>query len=99
MANCECGGKHQHQLCIGKCDKCGQCGYKHHATCPLLDTAKAAEDMWRDPDDDDRDPSNVQLRAGYLAGMAAKLPPGDDRTFLLRSSRSLRAYAAFLLKN
>jgi len=48
--------------------------------------------------DHDRDPSNVTLRAGYLAGMAAKLPPGDDRTFLMRASRSLRAYAETLLE-
>ena len=48
--------------------------------------------------DQDRDPSNVHLRAGYLAGMAMKLPPGDDRTFLMRASRSLRAYAETLLE-
>jgi len=46
----------------------------------------------------DRDPSNVQLRAGYLASMAMKLPPGDDRTFLMKASRSLRAYADLLLE-
>jgi hypothetical protein len=50
------------------------------------------------PSDDDRDPSNVELRAGYLAGMAAKLPHGDDRLFLTRAVRSLRAYAESLHK-
>jgi hypothetical protein len=48
--------------------------------------------------DDDRDLSNVHLRAGYLMGMAMKLPPGDDRTFLMRASRSLQAYAEVLLE-
>lgn len=51
-----------------------------------------------EPTEDDRDPSNVHLRAGYLMGMAMKLPPSDDRTFLMRASRSLRAYAEVLLE-
>lgn len=85
MGNCTCGGKYQHQPCIGKCERCGQCGYEHRANC-----------SGNEPDDNDRDPSNVQLRAGYIMGMANRLPPGDDRTFLVRASRSLQAYAALL---
>ena len=88
MANCECGGKHQHQPCIGVCGHCGQCGYKHRPDC---------REASLEPNEHDRDPSNVQLRAGYIMGMAMKLPPGDDRTFLIRASRSLRAYADDLL--
>jgi hypothetical protein len=49
-----------------------------------------------EPGDHDRDRANVVLRAGYLMGMAAKLPPGDDRMFLMRACRSLRAYAEHL---
>jgi hypothetical protein len=49
-----------------------------------------------EPDANDRDFANVVLRAGYLMGMAAKLPPGDDRMFLMRACRSLRAYAEHL---
>jgi hypothetical protein len=45
--------------------------------------------------DDDRDPSNLLLRAGYMWGLAAKAE-GDDRAFLLKASRSLRAYAEAL---
>jgi len=45
----------------------------------------------------DRDPSNVSLRAGYVLGLAARLDlRAEDRTFLLRASRSLRAYAEAL---
>lgn len=43
----------------------------------------------------DRDPSNVMLRSGYLLGLAAK-SEGEDRKFLLRASRSLRAFHADL---
>ena len=39
----------------------------------------------------DRDPSNVMLRAGYLLGLAVRAE-GEDRKFLLRASRSLRAF-------
>lgn len=49
-----------------------------------------------EPHEHDRDPSNVLLRAGYLRGMGFKLPKGEDRTFLLRASRSLVAYADVL---
>lgn len=42
--------------------------------------------------DNDRDPGNLWVRAGYLKGMAEKTS-GDDRLFLLRASRSLRAWA------
>lgn len=45
----------------------------------------------------DRDPGNVQVRAGYLRGLAEKMT-GDDRLFLLRASRSLRAFAASLVR-
>lgn len=41
--------------------------------------------------EDDRDPSNVIFRAGYLQALAYKLE-GDDREYVLRASRSLRAY-------
>lgn len=44
----------------------------------------------------DSDPSNVLLRAGYLRAMAMVAPPGEDRTFLKRASKSLRAYAKLL---
>lgn len=45
----------------------------------------------------DNDPSNVLLRAGYLIGMAARLPEdSDDRMYLIRASRSLRAFAQML---
>jgi hypothetical protein len=37
------------------------------------------------------------LRAGYMVGMANKAT-GDDQLFLLRASRSLRAFAAMLRK-
>ncbi len=84
MGNCECGGKHQHQPCIGVCGHCGQCGYKHRPDC---DEGKL------EPTENDRDPSNVELRAGYIMGMAMRLPLGDDRMFLMRAARSLRAYA------
>lgn len=57
------------------------------------------EDEGFEPGENDRDPGNVQIRAGYLMGMAAKLPPGDDRTFLMRASRSLRAYAELLQRD
>lgn len=50
-----------------------------------------------EPTEHDREPGNVALRAGYLHGMAVRLPHGDDdRLFLLRASRSLLAYAALL---
>lgn len=42
--------------------------------------------------DNDRSPDNLWIRAGYLRGMAEKTS-GDDRLFLLRASRSLRAWA------
>lgn len=46
------------------------------------------------PNEHDRDPSNLMMRSGYLRGMALKLPQGhEDRKFLLRASRSLLAYA------
>lgn len=41
----------------------------------------------------DRDPANLMIRAGYLRGLAERTT-GDDRLFLLRASRSLLAYAA-----
>lgn len=49
-----------------------------------------------EPNEGDRDPSNVMVRAGYLRGLAEKLAPGRDRTFLVRASRSLIAYAQHL---
>lgn len=52
------------------------------------------DEEFDEPGDDDRDRSNILFRAGYLRGLASKLPPGDDRTFLIRSARSLLAYAA-----
>lgn len=45
----------------------------------------------------DRDPSNLQLRAGYLRGLAECVTRAEDRLVLLRASRSLRAYADSLL--
>ena len=47
-----------------------------------------------EPNKDDRDPANLEFRAGYLRAWAMKLPPGDDREMAFRASRSLRAYAA-----
>jgi hypothetical protein len=44
----------------------------------------------------DSDAGNVMIRAGYLRGLATKAT-GEDRLFLLRASRSLRAYANLLL--
>jgi hypothetical protein len=41
---------------------------------------------------DDSDPGNLLLRAGYMMGLAARAL-GKDRLFLLRASRSLRAFA------
>ncbi len=55
-----------------------------------------AEALECEPNEGDRDPSNVMLRAGYLRGLAEKLAPGRDRTFLVRASRSLIAYAQHL---
>jgi hypothetical protein len=50
-----------------------------------------------EPGDHDRDPSNILVRAGYLLGMASKIPKGsEDRLFLLRAYRSLLAYHASL---
>lgn len=68
-------------------------------SCPVHGTNRRTgmKDIEFEPTEEDRDPSNVHLRAGYLMGMAMKLPPGDDRTFLTRASRSLRAYAETLL--
>ena len=46
------------------------------------------------PNDDDQDPANVVFRAGYIHACALKLPANsEDRTMLLRASRSLIAYA------
>lgn len=45
------------------------------------------------PGPEDRDPSNLMFRAGCLRGMALQLPPGNDRTMLIKASRSLLAYA------
>jgi hypothetical protein len=47
---------------------------------------------------DDEDPGNVILRAGYLAGLATRTQDEDDRLFLQKASRSLRAYAQSLLQ-
>lgn len=49
-----------------------------------------------EPEDEDRDPANVMVRAGYLFGLAMKQPEGDDRTFLFRAARSLVAYGGLL---
>jgi hypothetical protein len=47
--------------------------------------------------EDDRNASNVLVRAGYLRAMAMKAPAkSDDRLFLLQAARSLMAYAASL---
>ena len=51
--------------------------------------------------DDDRDPANVMIRAGYLLGLGLRsesqgVLTDEDRVFLVRASRSLRAYAASL---
>lgn len=55
---------------------------------------KQDEDERLEPDEKDGDYSNILTRAGYLLGMAVKLPKGsEDRLFLLRSYRSLLAYA------
>jgi hypothetical protein len=54
------------------------------------------EDERIEPDENDRDVSNVLFRAGYVRGLADKLPPGDERMFLLRAYRSLIAYAEAL---
>jgi len=43
----------------------------------------------------DRELGNVLVRAGYLRALAEKWT-GEDRLFLLRASRSLRAYAETL---
>jgi hypothetical protein len=43
----------------------------------------------------DRELGNVLIRAGYLRGLAERWT-GEDRVFLLRASRSLRAYAESL---
>lgn len=47
-------------------------------------------------DTEDTDPSNVMIRAGYLQGLATKTEDDEDREFLLRASRSLKAFAAML---
>lgn len=57
--------------------------------------ATSDDEVW-EPSEHDRDPANITLRAGYIRGMAMRLPTGDDRTFLLRASRSLLAYARVL---
>ncbi len=54
------------------------------------------EDTTPSPGPEDSDPSNIMFRAGYLWSMALKLDSGEDRTFLLRASRSLVAYAESL---
>lgn len=46
-----------------------------------------------EPGPEDSEPNNLLLRAGYLFGMAWRLPKGEDRTFLERASRSLIAFA------
>lgn len=48
------------------------------------------------PNDADRHPSNVMMRANYLRGLAARMKDPDDREFLLRAARSLQAYADHL---
>jgi hypothetical protein len=42
--------------------------------------------------EDDKDPANILFRAGFLRSLARKLD-GEDRKFVLRAARSLRAYA------
>lgn len=59
------------------------------------ETRSAAKTEERRPDEEDREPGNVMIRAGYLRGLAARLT-GDDRLFALRASRSLLAYADHL---
>jgi hypothetical protein len=80
-------------------DKCS-CGekfrtaedFRDHLPCP------ASTDRIDAPEDDneitehDRNPANIMMRAGYLQGLAARAS-GLDRVFLLRASRSLRAFA------
>jgi hypothetical protein len=46
----------------------------------------------------DRKRENVVLRAGYLLGLSTKTADQTDRRFLLRASRSLRAFAELLEK-
>jgi len=50
--------------------------------------------------DDDRDRSNVLIRAGYMWGIANSDRPlsAEDREMLARTSKSLRAYAELLDK-
>ena len=56
------------------------------------------------PTEEDRDPGNVMLRAGYLAGLAMRLEAsGDKKTdndsvMLYRAARSLLAYAEILYR-
>lgn len=46
---------------------------------------------------DDSDPGNLLVRAGYLHGLATRAQ-GEDQRFLLRASRSLRAFYEHLMK-
>jgi 8-oxo-dGTP pyrophosphatase MutT (NUDIX family) len=41
----------------------------------------------------DRDPGNLNIRSGFLRALAEVAARPEDRLFLLRASRSLRAYA------
>jgi hypothetical protein len=54
------------------------------------------DDESNDPHPYDSDSTNVFVLSGYLRGMAHKLPPGEDRKFLLRASKSLCAYGELL---
>jgi len=52
--------------------------------------------MSNEETNEDRDPSNVLLRAGYLHGMSARAERELDREFLLKAARSLIEYARAL---
>ena len=60
-----------------------------------MDDAQALRDTSRrhEPDDDDRDLSNIMVRAAYVRALARRLPEADDREMLFRAARSLLAYA------
>lgn len=49
-----------------------------------------------EPTEEDSDPANLWLRAGYLWGMVSNATNADDRAFLYRTARSLVAFARSL---
>ena len=69
--------------------------------CPKFRPAGSAPAVPKETDDvtdQDREPGNVTLRAGFLRGLAMREGLDEyDRLMLRRASRSLRAFAAGLV--